>query len=405
MWLCGGLLHDSWQELMVRAFPVVMPSGQRYWTVLDDDLEVVPVADRWLRNLRFGRDRAELTTKAYAGGVALYLRWCGSTGREWTAAARDLGLFMIWLKYTPAPRDGVVPVVQPGPGALPARGERRINRVLVAVRGLLAFAVSESEAPRSVLGQIYELADSRDLPAEAQGEDGGLFYRLRPLHTLREPETRVDRAEDAELVAMFVACRNARDRLIVLLVGRVGLRRGQVAGVRRSDVHLLPDSRALGCDYPGAHVHVRRRENVNGAWSKSRQAWVAPLDFLVVSAFDLYYEERHRLLGTGGSDFLLVNLFRAPLGEPMSPEALGELLERLSVRAGLDRRVGAHMARRAFASNVADAGGAPDEVQAVLGQKSLDSQVPYVFPDPRRVRAAVERVPSPRGLGRPEGGR
>ncbi|XIE81644.1 tyrosine-type recombinase/integrase [Streptomyces sp. SBR177] len=401
VWLCGGLLHDSWQELMVRAFPVVMPSGQTYWTVLGDDLEVVPVADRWLRNLRFGQDRAELTTKAYAGSVALYLRWCGSTGREWLSAGRDLGLFMVWLKYTPAPRDGVVSVVHPGPGAVPVRGERRINRVLVAVRGLLSYAVSVSEAPRSVLGQIYELADSRDLPAEAQGEDGGLFYRLRPVHWLREPQVQVDRAADAELVAMFVACRNARDRLVVLLVGRVGLRRGQVAGLRRSDVHLLPDSRALGCDYPGAHVHVRRRENVNGAWSKSRHAWVAPLDFLVVSAMDLYYEERYRLLGAGGSDFLLVNLFRAPLGEPMSPEAIGELLERLSVRAGLDRRVGAHMARRAFASNVADAGGTPDEVQAVLGQKSLDSQAPYLFPDPKRVRAAVERVPSPRGLADP----
>jgi integrase len=389
---------------MVRAFPVVMPSGQKYWTVLDDDLEVVPVADQWLRNLRFGRDRAELTTKAYAGCVALYLRWCRVTRREWTTGGRDLGLFMVWLKYTPAPRDGMESAVQPGPGAAPVRGERRINRVLVAVRGLLSYAVSVLEVPRTVLGQIYELADSRDLPAEAQGEDGGLFYRLRPVHSLREPETQVDRAADAELVAMFVACRNARDRLIVLLVGRVGLRRGQVAGLRRSDVHLLPDSRALGCDYPGAHVHVRRRENRNGAWSKSRHAWVAPLDFLTVGAFDLYYDERHHLLGTGGCDFLLVNLFRAPLGAPMSPEAVGELCERLSVRAGLSRRVGPHMARRAFGSNVADAGGAEDEVQALLGHRSPDSSGPYRFADPARVRAAVERVPSPRLAG-PEGGR
>ncbi|MFD7015765.1 hypothetical protein [Streptomyces sp. NPDC059928] len=117
----------------MRAFPVVMPSGQKYWTVLDDDLEIVPVADHWLRNLRFGRDRAELTTKAYAGGVALYLRWCGATGRSWPDAGRDLGLFMVWLKYTPAPRDGIAVVVRPGPGAAPVRCERRINRVLVAV--------------------------------------------------------------------------------------------------------------------------------------------------------------------------------------------------------------------------------------------------------------------------------
>ncbi|WP_405785729.1 tyrosine-type recombinase/integrase [Streptomyces sp. NBC_01367] len=387
----------------MRAFPVVMPSGQRYWTVLDDDLEVVSVADHWLRNLRFGRDRAELTTKSYAGGVALYLRWCRSTGRQWPEAGRDLGLFMVWLKYTPAARDGVVPVVQPGPGASPVRGERRINRVLVAVRGLLSYAVTAGEAPRAVLGQIYELADSRDLPTEATGEDGGLFYRLRPVHRLREPVVEVDRAADAELVAMFVACRSARDRLVVLLLGRVGLRRGQAAGLHRSDVHLLPDSRGLGCAYPGAHVHVRRRENSNGAWSKSRHSWVAPLDFLTVSAFDLYYEERHRLQGDGGSDFLLVNLFRAPLGAPMSPESIGELFERLGERAGLGRRVGPHMARRAFGSNVADAGGTPDEVQALLGQRSPDSSGPYRFPDPGRVRAAVERVPTPRsGVGREE---
>ncbi|MGW6945014.1 hypothetical protein ACWGF3_39220 [Streptomyces xanthophaeus] len=86
------------------------------------------MADHWLRNLRFGRDRAELTT-SYAGGVALYLRWCKATGRQRPAAGRDMRLFMAWLKYTPPAGDGVVPVVQPGPGAAPVRGERRINRV------------------------------------------------------------------------------------------------------------------------------------------------------------------------------------------------------------------------------------------------------------------------------------
>ncbi|MFD3473180.1 hypothetical protein ACFWWM_44120 [Streptomyces sp. NPDC058682] len=81
-------MHDSKRELLMRAFPVVMPSGQRYWTVLDDDLKVVDAADQWLRSLRFGRDRAELTTKAYAGGVALYLRWCAATGRARPQAGR-----------------------------------------------------------------------------------------------------------------------------------------------------------------------------------------------------------------------------------------------------------------------------------------------------------------------------
>ncbi|MFG2715708.1 hypothetical protein ACGFX2_35015 [Streptomyces goshikiensis] len=35
-------------------------------------------------------------------------------------------------------------------------------------------------------------------------------------------------------------------------------------------------------------------------------------------------------------------------------------------------------------------------MQALLGHRSPDSSGPYRFPDPGRVRAAVERVPTPR---------
>jgi integrase/recombinase XerD len=118
----------------------------------------------------------------------------------------------------------------------------------------------------------------------------------------------------------------------------------------------------------------------------------------VVQAFDQYIDERHEILGAGGSDFLLVNLFREPLGAPMTPDALGELFERLSQRAKLPRNVGPHMARRAFGSNVADAGGSLDEVQALLGQTHPESPRPYLIPDRTRLREAIERVPSPRSL-------
>src|SRR5712692_3037253 len=82
----------------MRAFPVRLPSGVRYWTVLDGDLSVVPVADSFLRQVRFGRDGAE-STRAYAGGIALFLRWCGRTGRTWEAGIEHLGLFMAWLRH------------------------------------------------------------------------------------------------------------------------------------------------------------------------------------------------------------------------------------------------------------------------------------------------------------------
>ena len=76
-------------------------------------------------------------------------------------------------------------------------------------------------------------------------------------------------------------------------MARAGLRRGEVCGLRRSDVHLLADSRPLGCEVARAHLHVvRRDDNPNGAWAKSRRQRAVPLDFLVVQAFDTYALER-----------------------------------------------------------------------------------------------------------------
>jgi integrase/recombinase XerD len=369
-----------------------MPSGSRYWTVLDEAIDVVPVADLYLRELRFGRDRAESTTKAYAGGIALFLRWCGATGRDWREAADSIGLFMTWLKYTPA-GGGTVML---GPGARPARGERRVNRVLVATRGFLVFAVNGGEAPQWVISQLFEVADTRDLPVAAQGEGTALRYRVRARHQLREPETAVDRASDEEIVALLGACLSARDRLIVLLLSRAGLRRGEAAGLRRSDLHLLPDNRVLGCGVGGAHLHVIRRENVNGARAKSRHARAVPLDFLVVQAADQYQLERQQCPAARDSDFLLVNLFRPPLGSPVTPEAIGDLLTALSARAGLARAVTPHPCRHAFASSLAESGALLDEIQGLLGHASPSSSQVYIHPGTASLRAAVERVPLPR---------
>ena len=104
----------------MRAFPVGLPSGARYWTVLDDDLAAVPVADGFLRHVRFGRDGAESTTKSYAHSLALFLGWCARTGRNWQEGVEQLGLFMTWLAHGGAPSgragDGGAGVVLAGPG-------------------------------------------------------------------------------------------------------------------------------------------------------------------------------------------------------------------------------------------------------------------------------------------------
>lgn len=243
---------------------------------------------------------------------------------------------------------------------------------------------------------LYEVADERDLPEAARGEEGRMAWRLRARHRLVEEQRPVDRASDADIVALLYACRSARDRLLVLLLARAGLRRGEACGLRRSDVHLLADSRMLGCGVERAHVHVVRRANPNGAWAKSRRQRVVPLDFLVVQAFDDYEFEPLGVPAAAESDFVLVNLFRPPVGAPMRPDAVNELLAACSRRAGLERIVRPHQLRHAFGSNLADAGAGLDEIASLLGHASVTSSQVYLHPDPARLRDAMERVAGPR---------
>lgn len=377
----------------MRAFPVRLPSGARYWTVLDEDLKVVPVADSFLRHVRFGRDGAESTTRSYAYSIALFLRWCSGSGRAWQAGVEQIGLFMMWLAHAVPAASGAV---MAGPGAVPARGARRINAVLTAVRGMTVHAVVEGSADGHLVPLLYEIADDRDLPAEARAGDGRMSWRMRARHRVCEPEWPVTRAPDADIAALLGACLSARDRLIVLLLARAGLRRGEAAGLRRSDVHLLADSRSLGCEVARAHLHVVRREdNPNGAWAKSRRQRVVPLDFLTVQAFDTYQLERAAATAAAGSDFVLVNLFRPPSGAPMRPDAINELIAAASRRAGINPPVRPHQLRHSFGSNVADAGTGIDVIASLLGHSWVSSSQTYVHPDPARLREAVDRVPSP----------
>jgi integrase/recombinase XerD len=234
---------------------------------------------------------------------------------------------MTWLVHAGPQVSGIDAfpgaAVLAGPGSASARSARRVNGILAAVRGMIVHAVTEGTAPGHLMRLLFEVADDVGLPAGARAEDGSTGWRVRPRHRLHEPERPVNRAADSDVVAVLGGCCSARDRLIVLLMARAGLRRGEVLGLRRGEVHLLTDSRELGCDVARAHLHVvRRDDNPNGAFAKSRRQRAVPLDFLTVQAFDSWEFERMTFPAAASADFVLVNMFRAPLGAPMRLDAV-----------------------------------------------------------------------------------
>jgi integrase len=378
-----------------RRFCVMLPGGGRYYTVLGADGLRVREADEFLFQ-HLAQGGAEGTTESYAGAIALFLTWCAAAGTRLGDAALYLGRFTLWLRHYNGPDQ----VIAAGPGAAAVRGPSRINTVLAAVREFCKHLVAVKVLPPSTLDALYRVVDDRDLPDEVRGEHTGLRFHLRPRHRVPRVASGVTGATEEEAAGLLRACLNARDRLIVALAVRAGMRRGEIAGLRLEDVHLTPGRRA-GCQVEGPHLHVVRRANPNRAAAKSRRPRELPCDPLVVRLSDDWAAQRDDVPGAADCDFVLVTLTGPRTGSGIRPALINEVFEGLGRRAGLDRAIHPHMLRHSMISNVLDHGGTLDEAQALAGHASPGTTAGYSHPATSRLRAAIERVPNPR-TGRQE---
>jgi site-specific recombinase XerD len=368
----------------VQALRVALTDTLAYWTVVDDAWRPVPVADDYLRHLRFGADRAEGTTRTYAGDLACYLAWCEQSGRDLLAGARDLALFVAMLRTTTVTRAGA------GHGRVRSPG--RINHLLAAVRECYKHAVANGMLEAAVLAFLYEVGDDRHLPAELRPEGSGLRYRARPRHVQRARRgTRPLPVRRDEVEALLGVCRFWRDRFLLVLLWFCGLRVGEALGLRRSDLHFVSSAAALGCTMAGAHLHVVGRDNANGARAKSGERSV-PVPTEVLACYDRYLAERNACRGAKDCDFVLVNCAHAPFGRPMTTDAFRKWLAVSSRRAGLSRAVTPHMFRHATATELLARGAALDVVKELLGHSSIRSTEAYLHPDLEAQREAVERL-------------
>jgi len=126
-----------------------MPRGLAYWTVVDGEYRVVAVADGFfLRDLRFGGDRTESTTRLYAGELALFLDWAAGSGRDLERAARELSRFVLVLRTSP--------ITRRGRGYGEVRSAGRINHILAVVREFYKHAAAHRAVDVSVIAALYE---------------------------------------------------------------------------------------------------------------------------------------------------------------------------------------------------------------------------------------------------------
>ena len=184
------------------------------------------------------------------------------------ACARNLGMFQLHLRTTP--------IARRGRGHGRARSNDRVSDMMSTVRGFYRHQVRRGVVQLGQSAALRRRRARQRVDAVAGGPAAGRGKIPTSPATLR-----VERAADGELggVRRDAGCRRSvRDKLLITVLELTGLRIGQVLGLRRSDMHLMANSRVVGCSCPGPHVHVVRREdNENLALSKRSASWSCQL--------------------------------------------------------------------------------------------------------------------------------
>lgn len=362
-----------------RAEQAISPvDGGHRWVVVDAELMLHHEATAFLACLA-GASRSPNTLRAYAGRVAMFLGWCESDGADWRSVSlADLARFKHWAEVTPI-------------GAGRCRQGSTVNALLTAVCELLRFCARAGMIETVVAERLCQPRWLRFAPPGFDAGESGQFRMLRARSLKARAETVFPEALTAEASqAVLAGCRRPRERFVVVLLRDSGLRIGEALGLRREDMHLLPDSRSLGCAVVGAHLHVRHRANPNGALAKSRFPRTVPASDDIVVAYGDYQAERCSVVGAEGNDMVLVNLYHQPLGAAMGYRAVKDFFDRLARSCGFAVRP--HMLRHTAATNWVRAGVPLDVVQRLLGHASLASTTVYLHARDEDRRRAVEAV-------------
>jgi integrase len=325
-----------------------------------------------------GADRSPHTIRAYAGRAALFLGWCAAAGVVWRCIeVAELARFKHWLEIT---------LIRKGQ----TRSGSTVNAILTAVCELLRFCARSGLIEAVVADRLSEPRWLRFTPPGFDTGESGQFRRVRSRLLKARAETPFPEALTGEQVSSVLACcRRSRERFLVITLLDTGIRIGEALGLRRADMHLLPDSRALGCTVVGAHVHVRHRTNPNGALAKSRFPRTVPASDAVLDSYADYQHERAERVGEQ-SEMVLVNLYHAPLGAAMTYRSAKGFFDRLAGECGFPCRP--HMLRHTAATAWIRSGADLDVVRALLGHASLASTSIYLHARDEDKRHAVESV-------------
>lgn len=327
--------------------------GARSFTVVDESWLPVPPIEEFLANLT-ARGKSPNTVQGYAGDLRDFFEWLDQRG--WcfrSLTVEQLAEFFGWLRR---PRQARRPGVFVLPGTPSAVEQSTLLRKRAALASFYRFHARRDDTVAALLGDLdYPRPTGSYKPMLVHTRRGRVdadSYSPIRLHAHRKPPKTVTARE---VEALLDACARLRNRFLLVLLFESGLRLGEALGLRHSDLRLR-----------AGQVHVVPRDNTNDARVKGSKARVVPVGDEV---FDLYAEYMEVEYGSLDCDYVFVNLFRAPLGAPMTDDNVNGMVERLRERTGIAHFT-PHVARHTYATRLIRAGVPLTTVAELLGHAS-----------------------------------
>ena len=266
---------------------------------------------------------------------------------------------------------------------------------LAAVAGWRDELTAQGLAPTSVAQRVSAV---RRLAA-AIGADP-LVAQVRCTHV--QPQ-RPSALSDRELSALLArpdlrTTIGTRDRAILELLARAGLRRSELARLTLSDVQergRQPDSRRRAAIAPKRGDQTPLEVVVRG--SKRGRTRTVPLHAEAHDALRRWYAARP----PAATDALFVSLRQrqSATPEPISAGAIGDIVAKHAIAASVrnDRRT-AHALRHTFCTMLAERGVAMEVIRALAGHVDIRTTQIYVDVTDERKSAGIavlERAPHP----------
>lgn len=344
------------------------------WHLLDNNYQLIKPVERFLRFKQRGGS-ATGTIKTYAEKLQALWQYFEVKRLDWHEfELRYLADFGYWYLTGGLLLDGsVLPFDSDN---IPARrNEKTVNLAQTAVTQFYEF---------HALNGTVEDKQLREYRMPRGAQHSGLLAGYRKQLPIGCKKVRYKESHkfpgcltQSQILNLIDACRTARDKLILWLLADTGMRKGELLGLHLSDVNW--NSRIIS---------IVRRENPNHAYAKGRERDLSIAGLMrnaqfceIVSEY-LDEEYPHKVTQQLGHNMMFVVLHQGSpsYGQPLEPQNLNKLLQRLKQKTGIDvERLYPHQFRHTFATHNIKEGrrkGKEKEtiaksVQRQLGHKSI----------------------------------